>query len=71
MNDIKKGRYKHFKGGEYEVIGLAKDSETLEELVVYQALYGEKELWVRPVSMFLDTKEIDGHVVPRFKLIEK
>lgn len=71
MNDIKKGRYKHFKGGEYEVIGLAKDSETLEEFVVYKALYGEKMLWIRPVSMFLDTKEVDGHTVPRFKLIEE
>jgi len=71
MNEIKKGKYKHFKGGEYEVIGIAKDSETLEKLVVYKALYGEKSLWVRPASMFCDTKEIDGNIVRRFELIEE
>ncbi len=51
MNSIKKGRYRHFKGGEYRVIGIARHSETLEEMVVYEALYGEGGLWVRPASM--------------------
>jgi hypothetical protein len=69
MNKIKRGRYRHFKGGEYEVIGVAKHTETMEDLVVYRALYGERTLWVRPVSMFLDTKEIDGKIVPRFQSI--
>lgn len=71
MIQIKKGRYKHFKGAEYEVIGIAKHSETMEELIVYQALYGERALWVRPISMFLDMKEIEGRLVPRFMLIEE
>lgn len=66
MNKELLGKYKHFKGGEYEVVGLAKHSETQEELVVYRALYGEKELWVRPKEMFFDEKEVDGILVPRF-----
>lgn len=71
MIQIKKGRYKHFKGAEYEVIGIAKHSETMEELIVYQALYGERALWVRPISMFLDMKKIEGRLVPRFMLVEE
>lgn len=51
-NDIKNGRYRHFKGNEYEVIGIAKHSETSEKMVVYRALYGEHGLWVRPASMW-------------------
>jgi len=70
MSQIKRGKYRHFKGAEYEVIGIAKHSETLEELVVYRALYGEGDHWVRPAHMFLDTKEVDGRRVPRFVLIE-
>lgn len=66
---IQIGRYKHFKGKGYEVIGSAKHSETLEELVVYRALYGDHELWVRPVAMFLETVEVDGKQVPRFTYI--
>jgi hypothetical protein len=74
--EIKKGKYRHFKGKEYEVLGIAHHSETLEELVVYRALYDSKEfgpdaIWVRPVSMFLDEKEIDGKRVSRFKLVEE
>ena len=64
--DIKPGRYRHFKGGEYEVIGVARHSETMEELVVYQALYGERGLWVRPAAMWLEVVERDGKRFPRF-----
>jgi hypothetical protein len=63
------GKYKHYKGNEYEVIGIAKHSETLEELVVYRALYGERNLWVRPLAMFLEEVEIDGKRVARFAYI--
>ncbi|MGZ8157627.1 MAG: DUF1653 domain-containing protein [Methylobacter sp.] len=64
--DIKLGKYRHFKGKEYEVIGLARHSETLEDMVVYKDLYGEGLLWVRPVSMFIDQIQVDGQLVPRF-----
>ncbi len=67
---IRKGRYRHFKGNMYEVIGTAKHSETLEEMVVYRALYGEGELWVRPASMWNETIERDGKVYKRFEYIE-
>ena len=67
---IKPGRYRHFKGNEYEVIGIARHSETEEELVVYRALYGESGLWVRPVSMWEETVERDGKILPRFEPIE-
>ena len=60
------GRYRHFKGGLYEVLGLARHSETLEELVVYRALYGEGGLWVRPLAMFQNSVTLDGREVPRF-----
>ena len=68
---IKLGRYRHYKGGEYEVIGIAKHSETLEDLVVYRALYGEHVLWARPVEMFDEEIEIDGKKIPRYKYISK
>ena len=68
MNDIK-GKYVHYKGNEYEVIGVAKHSETLEPMVVYKALYGDGGLWVRPYGMFFETIEINGEKVPRFKKI--
>jgi len=70
-NNVRLGKYRHYKGNEYEVIGLAEHSETLEDLVVYQALYGERELWVRPVKMFLEEVEVDGKKIPRFKYIGK
>lgn len=63
------GRYRHFKGKEYEVIGIAKDSESLTELVVYRALYGERGLWVRPLQMFSETVERDGKRMPRFEYV--
>ena len=66
---IKPGRYRHFKGNMYMVIGTAKHTETLEEVVVYRALYGEHGLWVRPVSMFEEEIERDGYKGPRFTYI--
>jgi cyclomaltodextrinase / maltogenic alpha-amylase / neopullulanase len=67
--NIKPGRYRHFKGNEYEVVGLAKDSETMEEVVVYRALYGEHGLWVRSAKMFAETIERDGRTMPRFQYL--
>ena len=66
MEEIKPGRYRHFKGKEYEVIALARHSETLEEMVVYRALYGERGLWVRPASMWNETLTRDGRTYARF-----
>ena len=65
---IKKGIYRHYKGGRYEVIGIARHSETLEEMVVYRALYGEGGLWVRPASMWNEWVEKDGKKVLRFTI---
>lgn len=69
MSEIKMGKYRHFKGGEYEVIGIAKDSETLEDVVVYRALYGDGELWVRNAEMFGETVTREGKTFPRFEYI--
>ncbi len=66
---IRLGRYRHFKGNEYEVIGLAKHSESLEEMVVYRALYGEGGIWVRPASMWDEEVEKDGKRYKRFTFI--
>lgn len=63
------GTYRHFKGRMYKVVMIAKHSETLEDYVVYQALYGEKGMWVRPLSMFEETVEMNGTVVKRFEYI--
>lgn len=63
-------KYRHFKGNEYLVLHLAKHSETREDLVVYQALYGERGIWVRPVDMFLEQVEREGKLVNRFEEIE-
>lgn len=71
MSEIKKGRYRHYKGNEYEVLYTAKHSETLEEMVVYRALYGDFGVWVRPASMWNELVEKDGKTVRRFTLIEK
>ncbi len=75
MAELKLGRYKHYKGKQYEVIGFARHSETLEELVIYKALYNSSEfgnnaLWVRPKSIFLGTINIDDKQIPRFEFIE-
>ena len=67
--EILPGRYRHFKGGEYEVLGLAKHSETLEEMVVDRALYGDGGLWVRPAAMWNETVERGGRTFPRFTRI--
>lgn len=67
MPDIRPGRYRHFKGNEYEVIGVARHSETDEWLVVYRPLYGEGGLWARPLAMFLETVTIDGRSIQRFE----
>ena len=69
MESIKPGRYGHFKGKEYEVLGVARHSETEEKLVVYRALYGDFGLWVRPVSMWNETVERDGKTFRRFTYI--
>ncbi len=66
---VKPGVYKHYKGNSYRVLGEAKHSETLEEMVVYQALYGEQNVWVRPKSMFFDHVVKDGQELPRFTWI--
>ena len=68
-NEIKVGRYRHFKGNEYEVICIAKNSETLEDMVVYRALYGEHDIWVRPASMWNEEVERDGAKYKRFEYI--
>ena len=73
MPEVKKGKYKHYKGNTYEVIGIARHSETLEEYVVYKALceseeFSKDQLWIRPKQMFLETVEVDGKKVPRFKI---
>ncbi len=70
MVDIKPGRYRHFKGNEYEVIGLARHSETSEPMVVYRALYGDGGLWVRPAAMWSAWVERDGYRGPRFVPVE-
>ena len=69
MDNIKLGRYRHFKGMEYELIGTAKHSETLEEYVIYRALYGEGETWIRPLSMFFEKVTKDGKVFDRFTYV--
>ena len=68
--DFQPGRYRHFKGNEYELLFVARHSETLEEMVVYRALYGERGVWVRPASMWNETVERDGKTYRRFTKIE-
>lgn len=65
------GRYRHYKGGEYEVVGVARHSETLEALVVYRPLYNDSGLWVRPYAMFIGTVVFDGQSRPRFARMEE
>ena len=70
MSTVRPGRYRHFKGNEYEVIGVARHSETREEMVVYRALYGDGGLWVRPAAMWTEQVERDGYCGPRFRPAE-
>lgn len=67
---IVKGKYKHYKGKFYEVLGVARHSETLEYFVVYKTLYGEFDTWIRPLDIFTETVEVDGVQVKRFELVE-
>ena len=69
MDEIKLGKYRHFKGNEYEVLYLAKHSETEETMVVYRALYGDFSVWVRPALMWNETVEHDGKTFKRFEYI--
>lgn len=69
MEEIRLGKYRHFKGNEYEVMGVAKHSETLDKFVVYRALYGERGLWVRPKAMFLEEIQRDGKMMKRFEFV--
>jgi hypothetical protein len=66
LPETPRGRYRHYKGGEYEVVGVARHSETLEALVVYRPLYNDSGLWVRPHAMFFGQVEVDGRRQPRF-----
>jgi hypothetical protein len=69
MPTIYPGRYRHYKGNEYSVLGVARHTETDEELVVYRQQYGNFSLWVRPKQMFLETVTVDGQEVPRFRFL--
>ncbi len=69
MTDIKPGKYRHFKGNEYQLLYTARHSETLEDMVVYRALYGDGGIWVRPASMWNETVERDGSTYTRFTYI--
>jgi len=64
------GRYRHYKGREYRVLGIARHSESDELLVVYRCLYGDESLWVRPLEMFMESVNVGDNVIPRFTLIE-
>jgi hypothetical protein len=69
MTNVQPGRYRHYKGNEYTVLGVARHSETLEELVVYRQEYGDHGLWVRPAAMFAETVVVDGKTVRRFAFL--
>lgn len=71
MNPILLGVYRHFKNNRYEVIGFAKHSETMEDMVIYKAQYGNRETWVRPLTLFVGDVEIDGKAVKRFEYIKE
>ena len=69
MKELELGKYQHYKGGLYEVIGVATNSETMESLVIYRALYKENSLWARPLIIFSEDVEYEGGKVPRFKYV--
>ena len=66
---IRPGRYRHYKGNDYEVIGIARHSETEEKMVVYRKLYDDGSLWVRPLAMFIEYVPVDGRTIPRFEWV--
>ena len=69
--ELKPGKYRHYKGNEYELGFVAQNSETLEKMVVYRALYGDKQWWVRPYDMFVENVVVNGKITPRFKYLGK
>ena len=69
MKELKLGKYRHYKGGEYTVIGIGRHSETLEDMVIYRAEYGDGDIWVRPLNMWFDTVIKDGEKIQRFTFI--
>lgn len=69
MTDVAPGRYRHYKGNDYIVLGVARHSETDEEFVVYRQDYGDRSLWVRPKTMFVETVSVSGQTVPRFERV--
>jgi len=71
LPSITPGRYRHYKGGEYEVLGVARHSETLEPLVIYRPLYNQSGIWVRPFTMFFEQVEVNGQRQPRFALLQE
>ena len=70
MSEVPTGRYRHYKGKEYTVLGVARHSETEEEFVVYRQEYGERSLWIRPKAMFLEQVVVNGESIPRFAQVE-
>ena len=68
--ELKIGKYRHFKGNEYQLLYIARHSETLEEMVVYKALYGDHGIWVRPATMWSEIIQADNYTGPRFQFIE-
>ncbi len=68
-SQVPRGRYRHYKGNDYELIDLARHSETDELMAVYRPLYGDRGLWVRPLTMFLETVQLEGQSVPRFRFV--
>ncbi|MEM1188239.1 MAG: DUF1653 domain-containing protein [Pseudomonadota bacterium] len=71
MEPLPRGRYRHYKGGEYDVYGVARHSESDERFVVYRPCYGERGLWIRPLNMFLESVEVDGTATPRFAFVSE
>ena len=69
MDVVRLGIYEHYKGKRYEVLGVGKHSETMEEFVVYCALYGDRDIWIRPLEMFVEEVEVDGIKKPRFEYL--
>jgi hypothetical protein len=71
MEELRIGRYRHYKGQTYLVLGVARHSETFEEFVVYQAEYGDKSIWIRPIAMFIEQITLNGQQMPRFKFVDE